>query len=90
MTGEARAESCARALGAGLTKPAFSEKRVTKPGWDKETTPDAAKGQPHADACGQRRIRSRTRKLPILPDRRRGEATFAGLLPQRARSSSCA
>ena len=27
MTGEARAESCARALGAGLTKPAFSEKR---------------------------------------------------------------
>ena len=34
MTGEARAESCARALGAGLTKPAFSEKRVTKPGWD--------------------------------------------------------
>jgi len=35
---------------------------------DRETSGRAAVTVP-ADACGQRRIRSRTRKLPILPDR---------------------
>ncbi len=35
---------------------------------DRETSGRAAATVP-ADACGQRRIRSRTRKLPILPDR---------------------
>ena len=35
---------------------------------DRETSGRAAATTP-ADACGQRRVRSRTRKLPILPDR---------------------
>ena len=37
---------------------------------DRETSGRVAVTVP-ADACGQRRIRSRTRKLPILPDRAR-------------------
>ena len=39
---------------------------------DRETSGRAAVTVP-ADACGQRRIRSRTRKLPILPDRQRAQ-----------------
>ena len=36
-----------------------------------------------ADECGQRRIRSRTRKLPILPDRRPRRRGAAGLTAAR-------